>query len=223
MNISINYLNGTGFSELYDPSNFINLNIIGCYKNNINSTWLSLIYNLYIRETITKEGWFDIRAYTVGSDDKDDYNNVFNLTIRGPVSPPSLLFGAGFNSSNPFIEIYWNPGSLVTDYELQNSTDTISWSILSFPISTSYNDTSSELNNGTYRYYRVRSRRFTGVGYKNSTWSNINLEKVYFLRVGGPGPGISQGGGIGWVIGGWILLPPILLVLSTFLKRGKRK
>ncbi len=39
---------------------------------------------------------------------------------------------------------------------------------------------------------------------------------------GGPGP-VTMGGGIGFVVGGWILLPPILLILGYMLKRGKRK
>jgi hypothetical protein len=183
--MNITYLNGTGFSELSDPSDYISLDVGASYKTDISSTSFNLTYVLFIRPTITREGWFNITSFTNetgGVSDSDLFVNVFNLTIRNPTMSPTLLFGAGFNESTPRIEIHWTySGSLVTDYEVQNSTDIISWTSLAYPIITSYNDTSPELNNGTYRYHRVRARRTTGVGYKNSSWSNVNLEQVYFV------------------------------------------
>lgn len=185
LGLNITYLNGTGFSELNDVNNYISLDIPNSNKTDISTTQIYLKYVLSIHHSITKEGWFDVYSFSnetyEGKNDSDTYSNVFNLTLRSPTSDPDYLYGAGFNASDAFTELYWqHDGLLTTDYEVQNSSDKVSWILRGIPSTTFYNDTSVE--NGTKRYYRVRARRLTGVGYKNSSFTDINFEIVYFIK-----------------------------------------
>lgn len=188
--INITYLNGTGFSELDDPNNFLFLDVGACYKQDHNTGNLSLIYIFYFFPNITDDGWFSTESFsnltTPGLNDTDVGGiDSIQLNIRNP-DPPSLVFGAGFNASSPYIEIYWTGGTLADDYEGQNSTDGSSWSGLFNQTELFYNDTSPELTNGTYRFYQLRSNRVTGVGNKTSSWVSNN-ERVHFIRPGGGG------------------------------------
>jgi len=55
----------------------------------------------------------------------------------------------------------------------------VSWEYLGSNTTGEYHD--FLVVNGTERYYRVRACNFTGSVWDNSTWSDINFEKVYFL------------------------------------------
>lgn len=97
---------------------------------------------------------------------------------------PELLFGAGFNGSNPgFVELYWNHSlDDVTDFEVHNSSDGISFLFLDNVTLPFFNDTG--LTQMDYIYYRVRARIWDSFReqFFNSSWSNINLERVFFER-----------------------------------------
>ncbi len=61
-------------------------------------------------------------------------------------------------------------------------------------------------------------------GGSDSTPRLFQLRLITSANVTGGGPGpVTMGGGVGFVVGGWILLPPILLIIGYMLKRGKRK
>ncbi len=223
--LNVTYLNGTGFSELYDPNNYLTLDASESNKTDIDPTQFYLMYVLDIHVNITKEAWFDVRSFSnesyQGANDTDTYSNVFNLTLRGPDAVPDSLFGAGFNASAPHIEIYWTySGGLADDYEVHNSTDGAVWDALATPTDAWYNDTSVGLLNGTYRYHRVRARRSTGVGYKNSSWTPSNFEQVYFIKsAGAVGPGgetvYIEVPGVDW-------LPIALILGASMLFLGSR-
>lgn len=93
---------------------------------------------------------------------------------------PTYLFGAGFNASTPRVDLYWTTNLTgITLFEVQNSTDKVSWDHLGSNTTTEYHD--FQVMNGTERYYRVRVCNFTGGAWDNSTWSDINFETVYFI------------------------------------------
>jgi len=104
-----------------------------------------------------------------------------------PISPPPdplKLFGAGFNASMPYVDLYWTHNLKDTDFfEVQNSTDKISWSYLRQNTTTEYHD--FQVVYGTERYYRVRACNFTMDQWFNSTWTDIDFEIVYFSEGGG--------------------------------------
>ncbi len=135
------------------------------------------------------------------------YNVTWAPVIVYPVAP-NLLYGAGFNGSpTGYILLLWNHSGLdVTDYELQNSTDGITWDTLAIPATPNYNDTSAELINGTYRHYQVRARNLISGDYYNSSWSVNNTERVHFLTIGGVGGPGQVVEGVDWL--------PISLILS---------
>jgi len=122
---------------------------------------------------------------------------------------PTELFGAGFNSSSPYVELYWNHNNLtlVDVFEVQNSTDKISWDTLGYNTTMEYTD--YQVVNGTDRYYRVRACKEQPDGWHNSSWID-DFEKVYFLK-GGNGIG---GGGVG---GGGISILEIVMGVFIFL------
>ncbi|MBA7491310.1 hypothetical protein ES702_01855 [subsurface metagenome] len=102
---------------------------------------------------------------------------------------PGNLFGAGFNDSIPFVNLRW--ASNLTDisfFEIHNSTDKIVWEYLGQSANNSYND--FQVVNGTERYYRVRACNYTGVSWNNSTWTDIDFEKVHYVIGNGAGPGL---------------------------------
>lgn len=107
-------------------------------------------------------------------------------TGEEPIIPdiPLNLFGAGFNNTTPIIKLYWSHNLINTNlFEVQNSTDTITWEILGYSIVTNYNDT--DVINGTKRYYQVRACNNNSGIWGNSTFSLINYERVYFILGGG--------------------------------------
>ena len=97
-----------------------------------------------------------------------------------PPDDPNLLFGAGFNNSSPYVELHWNHTLIdVQLFEIQNSSDSVSWTYLGQSTTANYTDT--QVVNGTYRYYKVRACNNTGAVWYNSSYSNIDLERVYFI------------------------------------------
>ena len=97
---------------------------------------------------------------------------------------PAYLFGAGFNASSPWVSLYWKTNLTdITLFEVQNSTDKISWDYLGSNTTAEYHD--FEVVNGAQRYYRVRACNFTGAAWDNSTWTDINFETVYFVEAAG--------------------------------------
>ena len=100
-----------------------------------------------------------------------------------PPSDPNLFFGAGFNASYPYVELYWNHSLLdVQFFEIQNSSDSLSWGYLGQSTTTNYTD--NQVVNGTERYYKVRACNYTDGDWYNSSFSDINFEKVYFIPEG---------------------------------------
>lgn len=111
-----------------------------------------------------------------------------------PIPPPpyvgnvTLLFGAGFNWSTPYIYLKWEYTGNVTNYQVTHSTDNVTYSLLVYTANRFYNHTG--LVNGSIHYYRVRSTYFN-VSWYNSSYSPRNLERVWFI------PGAGGGGGAG--------------------------
>ena len=96
-----------------------------------------------------------------------------------PPSDPDLLFGAGFNSSSPYVELHWNHSLIdVQFFEIQNSSYAISWDYLGTSTTTNYTD--FEVFNRTARYYRVRACNFTDGSWYNSSFCHPDFEIVYF-------------------------------------------
>ena len=125
-------------------------------------------------------------TYETGRDDLLDFGSK-EITISPP-SDPNLLFGAGFNDSSPYVELHWNHSLIDVElFEVQNSTDNISWTYLGQ--STTANYTDIQVVNGTYRYYKVRACNNTDDTWYNSSFSNIDMEKVYFIPEVGNGIG----------------------------------
>jgi len=106
---------------------------------------------------------------------------------------PNKLFGAGFNASAPYVILRW--ASNLTDinfFEIQNSTDKISWDYLGQSTTNQYTDL--QVTNGLERFYRIRACNYTGGAWDNSTFTDINFEKVYFVSEGGGlFPGLAIG------------------------------
>jgi hypothetical protein len=161
----------------------------------------SLWVNDYTFNNFTDGGYEGvIYNYTLGDWTESNYGltvfylnvTTFNITwgsIAYPVTP-DLFFGAGFNGSiNGYVLLYWNHSLVdVTNFEIQNSTDGISFTFLDSVPTEAYNH--SPVGNMTYNYYRVRARNLVGSDYYNSSWSATNLERVFFETTGaGPGPG----------------------------------
>jgi len=54
--------------------------------------------------------------------------------------------------------------------------------------------TDLQVTNGLERFYRIRACNFTGGAWDNSTFTDINFEKVYFVSEGGGlFPGLAIG------------------------------
>jgi len=128
------------------------------------------------------------------------------------IEVPSKLFGAGFNASSPFVNLRWT--SNLTDisfFEIQNSTDKITWEYLGQSTNNSYND--FQVVNGTERYYRVRACNLTGAAWDNSTWADTDFETVYYL-IGGGAPGPAAGLFPGLAIGIALLIIGAIIALE---------
>ena len=95
---------------------------------------------------------------------------------------PSKLFGAGFNASTPFVSLIWSSNYTdedITLFEIQNSTDKITWEYLGQSTTTEYDD--FQVVNGTERYYKIRACNYTGDAWDNSSFTDIDFEMVYFI------------------------------------------
>ena len=122
------------------------------------------------------ETLYGLTAYL---DDDDITVQWLSLIIIGDVN---LLFGVGYNHTTPYVYIMWNYSGSVDNYEIYHSIDNITYSSLALTPNKYYNHTS--LINGSYHYYKVRSTYNDGV-WQNSSFSPINLERVWFIRGGG--------------------------------------
>lgn len=143
--------------------------------------------------------------------------NIGELTYEPPAKP-NLLFGAGFNDSAPYVELHWNHSLLdVQLFEIQNSTDKISWDYLGNSTTANYTDT--HVFNGTARFYRVRACNFTGGSWWNSSFSDIDFEIVYFLPFS---EGIENGLNIIESDAPWVALAIILSIIAGLLFMRKR-
>ncbi len=118
---------------------------------------------------------------------------VPELPVIGNVN---LLFGAGFNHSTPYVYIMWNYTGYVNNYEIYHSSDNVTYVSLVLTPNRYYNHTS--LINGSYHYYKIRSTYFNSSWY-NSSFSAINLERVWFIR-----PPSIIGDNITLINGSWI-------------------
>jgi hypothetical protein len=137
-------------------------------------------------------GWMEFKAQGTGITFRAVYyyTGYFIIDVAPPVVPPTvylplLFFGAGFNSTNSsvgFINIRWtHNGSNVDDFEIQVSTDGVNFTHLAY---TTYNNyTHLNVSDGLYRYYRVRATLFN-VSWINSSWTPIDLERVYYVSGG---------------------------------------
>ena len=141
-----------------------------------NSQTKNETYNVYI--DLSEPDWTD-KELTDLTETIEWFSNVIVGSIEN-------LFGAGFQSSpNGFILLNWSYTGNVSNYEVQYSNDSISWGDLAFSSDHWLNDTG--LLNGSYRYHRVRSTfQFMGSWF-NSSWSDTNLERVWFVTTGGAG------------------------------------
>lgn len=103
-----------------------------------------------------------------------------------PPSDPDLLFGAGFNASSPYVDLHWNHSLVdVQFFEVQNSSDGVSWTYLGQSNTANYTD--SQVVNGTMRYYKVRACNQTGGTWYNSSFTSVDFETVYFIPEVGAG------------------------------------
>ena len=152
---------------------------------------------------------------------------VFDNTLRdvfvyeGAVSPPSdpvLLFGAGFNFSAPYVELQWTHDLVDVDFfEVQNSSDKISWDYLGQSETAAYIDL--EVLNGTERYYRVKACKQLGETWFNSSYTDVNFETVYFISdTEGDGEEIIVESDAPWIAIA-IILSIIAFLLATGIKR----
>ncbi|MBA7491392.1 hypothetical protein ES702_01937 [subsurface metagenome] len=141
----------------------------------------------------------------------------YELETPEPPSDPNLLFGAGFNSSTPYVDLQWNHSLLnVQFFEIQNSSDASDWTYLGQSITANYSDT--QVFNGTERYYRVRACNQTDGTWYNSSWADWNFEKVYFEKKIGNGNEIFYESDAPWIALA-IILSIIAGLLFTRMKR----
>ncbi len=221
LNISFSYTNSTDiFTEENDPNNYLQLDVPISVKTNINSTFVRVDYYIGIHPNVTKDGLYNVTVYSTASgdlDDEDVFIDVFTLTIRTP-SAPTKLFGAGFNASSPYVKLHWAHALLIfTHFEVQNSSNKVAWDYLG-QNATAAQYTDNKVVNGTERYYKVRACRNTGVGWKNSTFTDVNFETVYFVaEIGEDEAAINVFTGSSGIFG--IILCIIVPIVAFMLKR----
>lgn len=114
----------------------------------------------------------------------DDSDITVQWQVSIVIGDVTLLFGGGFNHSIPYVYLRWNYSGYVDNYEIYHSTDNVTYLSLVLTPNKHYNHTL--LVNGSYHYYKVRSTYFSGVWY-NSSFSPINLERVWFIHGSGGG------------------------------------
>jgi hypothetical protein len=127
----------------------------------------------------------DTELLVIYTNQSAPYNVRFlNYTFGPPIvypGDPDHLFGAGFNGSLGFVLLNWNHTlESYTDFEIHNSSDGIVFVFLDNVTDPWYNHTN--IANMTYQYYRVRARNFMDWygEYFNSSWTDTNLERVYY-------------------------------------------
>ena len=187
------YINGVlvdGPDAQDDPSSVAQQNRIGKdYGADTRGNFHGKIDEVRISQTGRLGSWSKA-TYETGRDHILDFGSE--------EEPPKLeasnkLFGAGFNASVPNVILRW--ASNLTDisfFEVQNSTDKISWDYLGQSTTNQYIDL--QVTNGLERFYRIRACNYTDGAWDNSTFTDINFEKVYFVS-GGDGlfPGLAIG------------------------------
>jgi hypothetical protein len=107
------------------------------------------------------------------------------------IIPPTLLYGVGYNSTpNGYVIIMWshNDTGDIDNFEIYYSTDNITYISLALTANKEYNHTG--LTNGNYYYYMVRTTFFNSTWF-NSTFTPINLERVWFAVSAGAGATIG--------------------------------
>lgn len=131
---------------------------------------------------------------------------------RTPLESPANLFGAGFNASSPYVSLYWKSNLTgINLFEVQNSTDGVSWAYLGSNTTMEYHDL--QVINGTERYYRVRACNFTQAIWDNSSWTDTNFETVYFVEAAEGGGDTYLTGSIGIFLIVLIIIIPIVYYL----------
>ena len=147
-----------------------------------------IIDEVHISDMARSESWIEV-TYENGIDGLLD----FGPEEKERLESPAYLFGAGFNASAPYVILRW--ASNLTDinfFEIQNSTDKISWDYLGQSTTNQYTDL--QVINGLERFYRIRACNYTEGAWDNSTFTDINFEKVYFVSGGGGlFPGLAIG------------------------------
>ena len=150
-----------------------------------------LLFQIYsTTSTILIVDWVFVAKYV----SPEPVNTSWGSEEESPIlEAPNKLFGAGFNASAPNVILRW--ASNLTDinfFEVQNSTDKISWDYLGQSTTNQYIDL--QVTNGLERFYRIRACNYTGSVWDNSTFTDINFEKVYFVSGGGGlFPGLAIG------------------------------
>ena len=153
-----------------------------------------------------KSPWMVIGKYTTN---EPTYGPWGSEEEPPALETPAYLFGAGFNASNPYVDLYWESNLTgITLFEVQNSTDKITWGYLGQNTTSEYHD--FQVINGTERYYRVRACNYTDPVWDNSSFTDINFETVYFVEATeAAGDTIIMGGsGVFWII--LIIMVPIV-------------
>jgi len=84
----------------------------------------------------------------------------------------------------------------------------VDWAYLGQNTTREYTDTT--VSNGTEVYYKVRACKLTGVGWKNSSFSDSNFETVYFIEAAGAVAAdiIMGAAGVFWIL--LIILVPVV-------------
>lgn len=129
------------------------------------------------------------------------YTGSFWWVPQPELEAPHELYGAGFNDTvTPYVNLRWDVLAGVDNdqFELQNSSDGITYSILTYPTNTTKEYNHTTLSNGEYQWYRIRTT-FSYLGdWHNSSWSLVNLERVLYSQSAGGGVSITL------VNGSWI-------------------
>jgi len=154
--------------------------------------------------SIARSGSYMKANYEACLDDLLDFGEEEEFL---PLETPDKLFGAGFNSSSPYVTLHWTTNLTgITFFEVQNSTDKVSWDTLGTNTTAEYHD--FQVVNGAERYYRIRACNYTGSAWDNSSFTDINFEKVYFVEADEGDTIIMGSSGVFWII--LIIMLPII-------------
>jgi hypothetical protein len=156
------------------------------------------------------------------------YLNITWEYIPPTVNAPNKLYGIGLNETatkkgNTTLR-FNHSGGECDFFEVQHSTNGITFSYLDKIENTSKKEyIHNNLLNGSYNWYRIRACKYKNGQWYNSSWSNINLERVMFILTSGTGnqtiiqyiqvPVIEQNMAT-------ILLPILILLLIVSIMEG---